>query len=55
MRLFRNVDLHAELDKLADRGEQERLLTEALQHLNDVVAEEQADPHLPSHSLPWPM
>ncbi len=40
MRLFRNVNLHAELDKLADRGEQERLLTEAVEHLFDVAVEE---------------
>lgn len=40
MRLFKNVDLHAELDKLADRGEQERLLTEAMDHLSHIVADE---------------
>lgn len=41
MSLFKNVDLHAELDKLADRGEQERLLSEAVEHLFDDVTEEE--------------
>lgn len=41
MSLFKNVDLHAELDKLADRGEQERLLSEAVGHLFDDVTEEE--------------
>lgn len=41
MSLFKNVDLHAELDKLADRGEQERLFSEAVEHLFDDVTEEE--------------